>query len=289
MREAVCVPQDRILATHDLVSAYVVAKKEVVRAGHLDEIADQRNARVAAIDHISFTREAAWVVLSTGMREQVIRSLFGRLGETLHHWDPHEIAGDERAAARALTVFRHPGKITAIRSIAATVAALTRCELRHQLQDDPKTFLLRLPFIGPVTWAHLAKNLGTPVAKADRHLVRLARACRRASAADLCSEIGSWLSEPISVVDVVLWRYAVLHARQCSSRPCLPHVLPFVVAGANAAGPRRPPPVAQPMEWPADGSPDAMCQEGSGRLRLTRSSVRRTAGPVSNRTPAGWL
>lgn len=259
------MPQDRILVTHDLVSAYVVAKHEVVRAGHLDEIADQRNACLAAIDHISFTREAAWVVLSTGMREQVIRSLFGRLGEALHHWDPHEKAGDERAAARALTVFRHPGKITAIRSIAGTVAGLTRSELREQLQDDPKTFLLRLPFIGPVTWAHLAKNLGTPVAKADRHLVRLARACRRASAADLCSEIGSWLSEPISVVDVVLWRYAVLHARYCSSRPCPPHVLPFVVAGANAAGPRRPPAVAQPVEWPAERITGTRCARREGQ------------------------
>jgi len=40
--------------------------------------------------------------------------------------------------------------------------------------DEPHAFLMSLPYVGAVTWRHLAKNLGLPVAKADRHLVRLA-------------------------------------------------------------------------------------------------------------------
>lgn len=232
MREAVRVSKDRTPATHDLISSYVIAKREVVRAGYIDEIAWQHRTRVADVDHISFTREAAWVVLSAGMREQVVRSIFGRLGDALHHWDPHEIARDEGAPARALTVFRHQGKINAIRSIANTAAALTADELRALLQEDPRRFLLRLPYVGPVTWAHLAKNLGMEVVKADRHLVRLARACRRLSAADLCFEIGSWLDEPVSVVDLVLWRYSVLHAQHCSISRCdrPPHALVITAA-----------------------------------------------------------
>jgi len=226
MRDAVRVYGTRTPATHDLVSSYVTAKHEVVRSGYIDEIAWQGRTRVADVDHISFTREAAWVVLSAGMREQVVRSLFERLGEALHRWDPQEITRDDRAAAYALTVFRHEGKINAILSIARTASALTEHELRTYLQEDPQGFLLQLPYVGPVTWAHLAKNLGIPVAKADRHLVRFADAFRRPTVDLVCAEISSWLDEPVSVVDLVLWRYSILHAQHCSAIPCdRPHPL----------------------------------------------------------------
>ncbi len=57
-----------------------------------------------------------------------------------------------------------------------------------------------------VTWRHLAKNLGMPVAKADRRLVRLAAAAGRDCVDVLCEEISAWLGEPVAVVDVVLWQ-----------------------------------------------------------------------------------
>jgi hypothetical protein len=91
---------------------------------------------------------------------------------------------------------------------------------------DPEPFLRSLPYIGPVTWRHLAKNLGAPVAKADRHLVRLAAATGRRDVDGMCAEISDWVGEPVAVVDIVLWRWAVLHATACG-QPCLgrPHSL----------------------------------------------------------------
>ncbi len=211
--------------THDLVSSYVVAKREVIRAGYIDEIVWQHQARLVDVDQVTFMREAAWVVLCVGMREQVVRRRFGPLGKVLHDWDPYKIAGDDETVDRALRLFGHHGKISAIRAIATTVASLPTHELRRLLQEDCRGFLLELPYVGPVTWAHLAKNLGVQVAKADRHLVRLSHAYGRPSVPDLCSEISSWLDEPVPVVDLVLWRYSVLHAEFCPSRPCdgLPH------------------------------------------------------------------
>jgi hypothetical protein len=75
-----------------------------------------------------------------------------------------------------------------------------------------------------VTWRHLAKILGAPVAKADRHLVRLDAAAGRPSADVMCDVIGRWIGEPVAVVDIVLWRWSVLHAQDCREpRDGLPH------------------------------------------------------------------
>jgi hypothetical protein len=70
--------------------------------------------------------------------------------------------------------------------------------------------LRKLPFIGPVTSYHLAKNLGIDVVKRDRHLVRLAVHLGFSSAEEMCGAFGDQVGEPISVVDIVLWRYCVL-------------------------------------------------------------------------------
>lgn len=221
------MPRERRHATSDLVAAYVAAKREVIEAGYVDEIAWQRDVRLFNVDPTTFTREAAWVILSAGMSTVAVERRFPQLATVLHQWNPQSMMEDQLARGKALALFAHPGKIGAIWFAATTAAALGARGLLHALQDDPRAFLTTLPYIGPVTWAHLAKNLGVPTAKADRHLERLSRACQRSSPQDLCGEIGSWLDEPTPVVDVVLWRYATLHATRCKHHGCqgIPHPL----------------------------------------------------------------
>lgn len=227
MRNAAAVTVTDSLPTHDLVSSYVLAKHEVVHAGYVDEIVWQGSARLADVDTVVFMREAAWVVLSAGMAESVVRARFPLLAGALHDWDPVAIDADERSFERAIEHFGHRRKIAAIVEIASVAARLDRDALHAALAGDTERFLRALPYIGPVTWAHLAKNLGLPLAKADRHLARLAGTYRRGSVAELCEEISAWLGEPVAVVDVVLWRYASLHASRCRRRACngLPHGL----------------------------------------------------------------
>jgi hypothetical protein len=215
------------MATHDLVSSYVLAKHEVVRAGYVDEIAWQDSVRFTDMTPTTFLREAAWVVLSAGMAERVVRLKFPGLGAALHDWDPVAVSRTPDNVDRALPHFGHRKKIEAIVHIASVAANLDAPGLDAALREDPEGFLRSLPYIGPVTWKHLAKNLGLPLAKADRHLARLSAAYSRSSVADLCDEISGWLGEPVSVVDVVLWRYGALHARQCREHACagLPHPL----------------------------------------------------------------
>lgn len=227
MRQAEAVTVTGVMPTHDLVSSYVLAKHEVLRAGYVDEIAWQGRARLADVDTVGFVREAAWVVLSAGMAERVVRAKFPALAAALHDWDPVAIGADGQSLARALAVFRHRPKIAAIVQIASIAAGMSRETLQAALNGDPEGFLRALPYIGPVTWTHLAKNLGLPLAKADRHLARLSAAYRRNSVAELCEEISGWLDEPVAVVDIVLWRYGSLHALQCRRGSCLgiPHGL----------------------------------------------------------------
>jgi hypothetical protein len=209
-------------STDELVRSYLTAKRVVVEGGFAHEIAWQAATEPARLTAAVFLREAAWVVLSSGMRESVVRALFGRLAQTLHQFDPTALSADRPTArTAALTVFGHQGKINAILDIATIVDRLGEDELQEVMQGDPQPFLCSLPYVGPVTWRHLAKNLGARVAKPDRHLVRIAQATARPSVDLLCEEISAWLGEPVPVVDVVLWRWSVLNS-PCRRKACDP-------------------------------------------------------------------
>lgn len=204
--------------TDELVRAYLSAKREVIERGFDGEIAWQARMDARDVTCQSFVRESAWVILCAGMREAVIRSRFAELAYVFHDFDPASMvqkASTMRPAA--LGVFGHERKIEAILAVAEIVDGLGLAGLRKSL-EDVEGFLVSLPYVGPITWRHLAKNLGYSVAKADRHLARLATAWNRESVDILCSEISCWLGEPVPVVDVVLWRWSVLHRDSCRTR-----------------------------------------------------------------------
>jgi hypothetical protein len=201
------------LSTDDLVHAYLAAKRSVVDSGYAHEIAWQ--AATGPLTPQRFVQEAAWVILCTGMSEAVVGRLFPQFIEQLGALSPDWLAlHAPTARKRALRIFSHERKIESILHIADTARTLGPDGLRHEM-EDPESFLRGLPYIGPVTWRHLAKNLGAPVAKADRHLTRFAKIVGRRSVDDLCAEISTWLGDPIAVVDIVLWRWSILHARDC--------------------------------------------------------------------------
>lgn len=69
-------------------------------------------------------------------------------------------------------------------------------------------------FVEPTTSLHLAKNIGLPVAKPDRHICRIANTFGFDKVQRLCENIARVIDEPIQVIDVVLWRYATKHQRE---------------------------------------------------------------------------
>ena len=110
------------------------------------------------------------------------------------------------AGEKAADVFKHPGKGPAIDMIWRERASLYA---NYIAADDKVEQLQTLPFIGPVTAHHLAKNLGADLAKPDVHLERLARREQTTSQA-LCERLATESGCRAATVDTVLWRACAL-------------------------------------------------------------------------------
>ena len=195
-----------------LATFYVGAKEHVIEAGFADEIDWQDSVSLGNLTESRFLREAAWVVLCTGFRESVVRSIFGRVSEAFLYWSSADRinAHGEACRANALAVFHNVRKIDAIMEIVVRVAQDGMSHIRREVSRDSTRYLQELPYVGPVTARHLAKNLGFAVAKEDRHLSRLARMAGHESADCMCRRIAEIVGDSVGVVDIVLWRYMTL-------------------------------------------------------------------------------
>ena len=119
--------------------------EEVLRAaGYGDMIAWSENLR-APRDCRAFAKEAIYVICNSGMRVTIANAIYWRC---------------IRALARgqsATTVFGHPGKAAAIDHIWTHRKILFDA---YQIAENKLAHCATLPFVGPVTRHHLAKNLG---------------------------------------------------------------------------------------------------------------------------------
>jgi hypothetical protein len=200
------------IATETLASAYVKAKLEVLASGYGPEIIWQKNLRVTELTEAGFLRECAWVILSSGMRESVVRKKFPDIARAFLNWASSEeiVKHRNHCIHSALTYFRHERKIEAIAQSAQIVHEKGIENLREEIACDPMTTLQQFPYIGPITRFHFAKNIGLSFTKPDRHLCRLAQLSGYDQPSDLCGVISAYIGDPITVVDLVLWRFATL-------------------------------------------------------------------------------
>lgn len=195
-----------------LTEAYVTARQEIIERGFGYEIDWQAQRNFEEVTESSFLEEAAWVVVSSGMKESVVRGKFPQLTRAFCDWSSARAIVEAEASCRrrALTSFAHSGKIQAILAIAKRVHRLGIEEIKRSVGSEGVDYLGSFEFIGPVTRYHLAKNLGLDVVKPDRHLTRVAVALGCSSAADLCSAIAEETGDRVAVVDLVIWRFATL-------------------------------------------------------------------------------
>ena len=196
----------------DLVDVYLSIKDTVIERGFAWEIDWLTESDFNRVSESDFLRESAWVVLTTGFRESVVRSVFGSLSSAFLDWRSAAVIQANSAQCRraALRVFRNERKIDAMLAISSVVALDGFERVRFLINERTIDYLQTLPYIGSVTAFHLAKNLGLPVAKPDRHLTRIAHAAGFGSPQDLCECISERVGDPVHVVDLVLWRYATL-------------------------------------------------------------------------------
>jgi hypothetical protein len=199
-----------------LLRKYLHAKDLVLQNGYSAEIDWQARLEVSQIDESMVLREAAWVILSSGMAERTVSAVFPRIIPALDFFQSARRISQHRStcAIRAYRIFRHGRKIDAILDICDYVATHGHKTFLALIRDAGPSGLHRFQYLGPATSCHLAKNLGFAVSKADRHIVRLAAAWGFCSAEALCGAIATLLGESVAVVDIVLWRFAVLRSRR---------------------------------------------------------------------------
>lgn len=202
----------------DPVALFRQAEASVINAGFAWEIDWQRSRTTRPFNESDFLREAAWVILCSGFREDAVRSRFDYLSLCFCDWESARAIVSNRDAciATASSGFGNHRKLEAIAGVADLVFSTGFNHVRRRVQADPIAELQTFPFIGPVTSWHLAKNLGLDVAKNDRHLARLAAKFKLPDAHALCRLIAESTGELASVVDIVLWRYCAIAPRSRS-------------------------------------------------------------------------
>ena len=204
--------------TPDLASALSVFSmaSDYVRAAGLDaEVEWQRRTNLDRFTETELLRESAWVILCTGFREAIVRRIFGHISLCFCDWESSSaiVAADPACKIAARSSFRNEAKLNAIFGVAAFVHELGFQVFKTSVVSEPIRQLRRLPFIGPVTVWHLAKNLGLNVAKPDRHLVRLSNGLGFRDTEEFCSAIAEVSGEDVKVIDLIIWRYLVDTAR----------------------------------------------------------------------------
>lgn len=199
-----------------LAKAYYIAKSVVIEEGFAPEVDWQYEVTLDLLDEPTFLCESAWVILNSGMRESVIRKKFDSISQAFFNWRCARqiVEHAETCRINALRHFGHAAKVQAILDIAAHVNALGIKQVAKRISENGVIYLQQLPYIGPATSFHLAKNIGLPLAKPDRHLQRVAKSFGYKNAQDLCVDIALMTDEPVSVIDLVIWRYATRHKRQ---------------------------------------------------------------------------
>lgn len=148
-----------------------------------------------------FAAAAIYVICNSGMKNSVAAPIAARCVEALN------------AGRAATTVFGHPGKAPAIDEIWQRRSELFERYRRKYAKFD---VLRELPWVGPVTAHHLAKNLGADTAKPDVHLERLARR-DRTTTHTLCRRLSRQTGYRVATIDTILWRACadgILSSRQ---------------------------------------------------------------------------
>ena len=197
----------------EICHAYFYAKKFVIKKGFSQEIDWQQEINFKNVTEQDFLRETAWVILSSGMREKIIEKIFPKLSNAFYDWSSAKKISNYRSKCykKSFLVFSHEKKILAILKAADIILEKGFSNFKNDISTNGIQRLEIIPYIGPITKFHLAKNIGLDISKPDRHLNRISNGLGFKCPQTLCRSIANKIDEKKSVVDIVIWRYATLN------------------------------------------------------------------------------
>lgn len=188
---------------------YSDACSYVHSAGLTPEVTWQRDTDFSKFTESDLLREHAWVTLCSGFRESVVRRVFDHVSLCFCDWESSAaiISAGEICQLTASSSFSNKTKLQGIFSAAKHINSMGFNKFKQAVLSDPISELQSLPYIGPITSLHLAKNLGLNIAKPDRHLVRVSELLGFLDAAHMCNELAASTGEQAKVVDLIVWRF----------------------------------------------------------------------------------
>lgn len=173
------------------IEKYNSLKNKLIRCGYKSEIEYVINVLSNPCNNKKhFLLEYTWVVINSGMKNQIAEKIYKKI---LSAWDEKKSTD---------IVFGHYGKAKAIEFVKNNIDIIY---IDYQKSKDKLAFLNNLPFIGPITKYHLARNLGFNFVKPDRHLVRISSNYNM-SPIKLCKRISQSTGDKLGLVDIIIWR-----------------------------------------------------------------------------------
>ena len=188
----------------DLIKFYNFAKKVCISEGFKEEIQLVEERKFDQIGSEDFFREYAWVVISSGISNKAATSVFRKLMET-----------------RDIDAVKHPGKNKALKKADCDYLKWFNLLQDCKTDDEKIKYIQTLPYMGPATSFHFARNLGIDCAKPDRHLQRIAYhfgyierigVHQLYDVQTMCSDISEKTGDRIGTVDIVLWRFCIINS-----------------------------------------------------------------------------
>ncbi len=176
------------------------------------------------VDEVTFLREFAYVVLNSGMKNDVVEGLWKTFLEAWNFFEDWREIDVSRAIVRSSQVFNHRKKLAGIAN--AVLFLRSPCEpdgvwpvLRSRLRAvGPDVLKSNFDFMGPATSRHLARNLGIDCVKPDRHLVAVARAAGFYTPDVFAAHLAALSGDRVGTVDVIVWRHASIVGRENAVR-----------------------------------------------------------------------
>lgn len=177
----------------EIIEFYNQAKRDIVQKGYEKEIGWVEQRKFSDQNVTTFFGEYMYVVINSGMKNQIAESIY------------------RRAIKAGMSAVGHPQKRKAL-ELGMKMKEQWFKELKEkETFAERLEYLETLPFIGPITKYHLARNLGIDVAKPDRHLVRIAKQFGYSDVQQMCKEVSEKTGDRIGTVDLVLWRFLNLN------------------------------------------------------------------------------
>lgn len=153
----------------------------------------------------SFLSQYCFVVYASGFKYSTVAGCFDDLAEAFHYFDIAKLSR-MRSVNRALKVFNNEKKARNFLVGAKLIAREGWPAFKKRLKAGGVDVLEELPGIGPITKAHLAKNIGlADVAKSDVWLVRAAEQCGARDVSELIEYLHTETGETRHVIDVAIW------------------------------------------------------------------------------------